>query len=207
MPRVTQHTASNRGRTYRCTGCGEEITEGQRYYMWVRRIGPKSGYRRHVECGYPRPSELSGAKTAVIDDEVQSYTTPELEPLNYLEAGTHPEYLELDVGAFEDAVSAIADTADGVADEYESGADNMPDSLQDSPTAEAMRDVAERLRTYVEELRDKAGESLTVDLPEWEDGADQDEWAQQAQEAIEEAWGERDSEVTDLMGDVPMYEG
>lgn len=208
MPRVTQHTASGRGATYTCTGCREPITKGQRYYRWVRRIGPKAGYRRHVACGPPRPTELTSRKTAQVDEAVGDFSAPEVDfsPLDEWNLEGAPDSVELDTSPWEDAVSEIADVAESVADEYEDGVSNMPDSLQDSPVAEASQDVADRLREWAESLREESSTEITVDLPERE-GMTDDEWRQAAEEAIQSAWDDHGSELDSLMSDVPGYEG
>lgn len=211
MARVTTHTNNGRGKhEYRCTGCGEPITVGQRYYKWVRRVGPKAGYRRHVECGPPRPTELSGRKTAQVEEAIQDYSAPEADTsvLEQLDHDNPPETVDVDAGAvFEDAVSGVIDAAESVADEYEEGVSNMPEQLQYAPTGEAMTAVAEALREWAEEIRDKASDTLTVDLPARGPDEDAEQWLELAEQAIQDAWDEYGSEIDDLMGNMPEYEG
>lgn len=170
MPRVHMVTKSHQGKTYDCGVCGKPITPGQTFYTWSKRYA--GTYRQHTEHGYPRPSQLSGRKTAVIEDELQaldlsdiSYPLPEdFEP--------NPEggnALDLD-GVVEDitnALSSVAETARGVGEEYEASADNMPESLQQGYQAEAMRDVNQRLGDWADQLEDPCGSvTTTVDLPD-----------------------------------------
>lgn len=159
MARVALRTDQGRSTRERlCATCRKPILLGDRYYKWVPRTGPRGGYVQHQTCGYPRPSQLSSAKTAQVQDLVQGFDPGEWETIEDL------------VAMAED----IAQTAEDVADEYESGADSMPDNLQYSPTAEAMRDVAERLREYAEAIRAFTGEDQPEDadddaLQSWRD--------------------------------------
>jgi hypothetical protein len=211
MPRVKTGVAakSDYKRPRRCTGCGQPIVKGDRYYTWLKRYGPVDGFFRHVACGAPRPSELSGRKTAVIEDAVLDWTAPgaDVTPLESIDFEEVPDTLELEPGAFEDPTESVASVAEEVADEYESGVDNMPEGLQYGPTGEAMRDVTERLREWAQELRDKAGEDITVDLPPYGPDDTDDNWLEAAETALNDAWEERVSDLEQLLGEMPEYEG
>lgn len=211
MPRVTQHTARKSKYQRTCTGCGKPVVEGDRYYHWTRRVGPKQGSFRHVACGPPRPTELTSRKTAQVDEAVADYAAPEVDLSVVRSWDTTdtdlPDTLELEAGVFEEAVAGVADTAEQVGEEYQDSVSNMPDSLQQGEQASMMEDVADRLREWAEELREKASESITVDVPPR--GLDQtgDDWLAEVEQAVQDAWDERASELDDLMGDVPEYEG
>jgi hypothetical protein len=198
MPRVTTHTKANAGKkVYRCQRCGQPVEPGQKYYYWSRRVAPNN--YQHVDCGYPRPTQLSGRKTAAVLEAAQDAENavgsfdPEVPTVD-----PDTTDLELDVSDLESALEDAAQSAEDVADEYEEGVSNMPDALQYSPTAEAMNDVAERLRDWAEQLRS----------PDFETNVTAEE---SSVESWEEAWAEavsaaRDA-ATDLLGDVPEYEG
>lgn len=205
MPRVHTRVKSPRGRTFRCTGCGEEIKPGEQFFTWAKRNG---GQRcRHTSCGFPRPSELSGRKTAIVEDAIQaagdriSNWTPELDESPEGELSYSAGYE--DVSA---ELSSVADEAEGVADEYESSADNMPESLQYGQQAEAMRDVAERLREWAQELRDWEPSSSEPDFPEAEE-QDADEFRDECETALSDWADDVRSEATDQMAELPEYEG
>jgi hypothetical protein len=207
MPRVTTHTARPSKYDRICTGCGQPIEPGQRYYHWTRRVGPKRGSFRHVECGPPRPTELTSRKTAQVDEAIGSFSAPEVDfaVLDGVDEDNPPESVTLDAAPFEEAVEDVAGTAESVADEYEESADNMPEALQYGAQAEAMRDVAERLRDWAGNLRDVASDAITVDLPT---DTDPDiTWRAEAEEAVMAAWDDVVSNVESAMEDVPEYEG
>jgi hypothetical protein len=200
MPRVTTHLKNRGGsKQYRCQRCGQNIEPGQRYYYWSRRVAPNN--YQHVDCGYPRASQLSGRKTAVVLDAAQDAENsvgswePEVPSVT-----PDTTDLELDVSDLEGYLEDAAQSAEDVADEYEEGVSNMPDALQYSPTAEAMNEVAEELRSWADTLRSVSFETsveLMTDEP--------------SVEAWEEAWADavqaaRDA-ATENLGDVPEYQG
>lgn len=82
--KVSTKTKSTAGKPYTCNKCGKGIKPGQKYYQWQHRHAQPS--RRHVECGYPRQSELctgkmSGVYAAVesVEDAVAIAERPALE--------------------------------------------------------------------------------------------------------------------------------
>lgn len=136
MPRVHQKVKSKRGKDYTCRVCSKIIEPGQPYYVFEKRYGGPN--RRHVSCGYPRPSELSGRKTALIDDAILDFNPDACESVEDLQA----------------ELQAVAEVAREVGQEYEASADNMPESLQYGYQAEAMREVAQELESWADNLED-----------------------------------------------------
>jgi hypothetical protein len=201
MPRVYTKTARKSKYQRTCTGCGQPVAPGHTYYTWEKRYG---GPRyRHTACGYPRPSELSGRKTAIVEDAIQ-------------DAGTAIGQWTPELGAYatDDLLSVleqVADQAEEVGDEYEGSADNMPESLQYGTQAEAMREVAQELRDWAEELRSWQPDEEEPDLPDRSDYTDDEDGAGEYQEAVDQAisdWADqvRDS-ATDKLADLPEYQG
>lgn len=201
MPRVYRKTKSTRGKDYSCAKCGKKIEPGTDYYEFTKRF--QSPNRRHVDCGYPKPSDLSSRKTAIIEDAIQA-----------LSLGDHVPEAD-DWGAFVEAIvadlSSVADEAESVGDEYESSADSMPDSLQQGYQAEAMRDVATRLRDWADELREFGPDSDEPDMPDQTDeDMDEDaeqEWQEACNVAIDDWADEVRGKAEDMLGDMPEYEG
>lgn len=191
MPRV--HTSTRKKVTLKqpmiCRQCREAIEVGQTYYTWKQRVGGTSYL--HVTHGFPRPSWLSNAKTAVIEDAIQDAekTIGEWAP----ELGDHSTEDLLS------ALEAVADEAEGVGQEYEESADNMPESLQYGTQAEAMREVASELSDWADNLRSFEPQ---MDEPDFE--------AEPERAALEvhEDWVQacRD-EATDALSDLPYYQG
>lgn len=74
MPRVSTKTKNRGGtKTYRCSGCKKDdntILPGERYYQWQFRYG--GPIRRHVDCGYPRRSELTNAIYGGLLDSIDN---------------------------------------------------------------------------------------------------------------------------------------
>lgn len=208
MPRVTTHKKSRGRLVYRCQRCGQEIEPGQRYYYWSRRVSPNN--YQHVDCGFPRPTQLSSRKTAAVVEAAQdaSNSISEWEP-TLPEVDEDTTELELDVSDLESYLEDVATSAEDVADEYEDSVSNMPDSLQYSPTAEAMNDVAERLRDWAEQLRsvdfttqvDQPSHWVPTDDPENDDVVL--DWESEWAEAVQVA---RDA-ASEMLDDVPEYEG
>jgi hypothetical protein len=194
MPRVHKRTRSTRPvkKPFVCSHCREEVAPGQEFYTWSKRFGGPQ--YRHVACGYPRPSQLSGRKTAVVEDAIQDAE----EAIAGLGAdGEAPEALIQDI---QSTLEQVADEAESVGQEYESGADSMPESLQYGTQAEAMRAVAEELQSWADELRSFQPTSDEPDLdPEGDEQANQDildQWADDTK-----------SEATALMENLPEYQG
>lgn len=198
MARVYTQTARKSKYERRCTGCGEPIEPGQQCYNWSPRL---SGKRfRHVSCGYPRPTELSNRKTAVVQEAAEDAQTaisewsPELP-----EVDENTTELELDCSDLESVLEDVATQAEDVAQEYEDGVSNMPDALQYSPTAEAMNEVAEELRSWADDLRSPDFETTVYgEGPEGET-----DWQQAWDDALDAAR----SAAEDKLGDVPEYQG
>lgn len=135
MARVVLRTDQGRAKRPRfCQTCREPIVLGDRYYKWAPRTGPRGGYFQHQRCGYPRPSQLSSAKTARVHDELHALDTT--------------QWSGSDLDELMGLVEHVAAAADEVADEYEEGVDSAP-----SHTGEAMQDVADRLHEYAEAIR------------------------------------------------------
>ena len=204
MPRVHTKTKATYGRVYNCSRCGEPITPGQRFYMWTK--GRRHGitYRQHTEHGYPRPTQLSNRKTAVIEETVQDTNLGswDPEPTNTGDGWTW----ETDTSEISDQLQAVADVARDVASEYEDGVSNMPESLQYAPTGEAMTDVAQRLNDWADEL--EGWEPQTdPDFPEREEDETDEEYEERAAQLCND-WVEevRDS-AQSLLEEMPEYEG
>lgn len=216
MPRVHKRTKSTRGKyEYRCRGCGQKIEPGQDFYQWEKRYGGPQ--RRHVACGYPRPSELSGRKTAVVEDAIQD-AQGELGKVTAalpVEWDIDSDGTEFDltdvVEEIRGLLEPVADEAESVGDEYESSADNMPESLQYGSQAEAMRDVADRLREWAEDLRSwEPSENEHADLPDADKESedwDEEAWLSDANDAVENAVSALTDEASTALDDLPEYEG
>lgn len=197
MARVYTQTARKSKYDRTCTGCREAIEPGQRVYTWSPRF---SGKRfRHVDCGYPRPTELSNRKTAQVEEAAEdakgavSQWSPELPEVD--DGATE---LELDCRDLESVLEDVAQSAEDVADEYEEGVSNMPDNLQYSPTADAMNEVAQELRDWADNLR-----SPDFEVTVYADDDDEPDWRQAWDDAVDAA-----REVADAaLDNVPEYQG
>lgn len=206
MPRVTTRTKSPRAtkRPYICTGCRETIEPGQTFYTWQRRYGGPQ--YRHTTCGYPRPTELSSRKTAVLEEAIQdaSFTVTAEVPGDW----DGEEALTFDVVAdLKTVLEEIASVARDVGSEYESSADNMPESLQYGSQAEAMRDVASRLEDWADDLDSWDPQDEEPDIPERDEDEDIDAYRQRVQ-AVVETWADDTAqEAQEAVSDMPEYEG
>lgn len=197
MPRVYTKTKSDRGfKVYVCSGCNKPVEPGQQYYTWSRRFGGRGkgvDYYRHVSCGYPRPTQLSSAKTAVVEEAVQDVQK---------EMGEFHGGMNELVGGIAGMLSSVAETAREVAEEYRDGVNNMPDSLQYSPTADAMNSTADELESWADNL-----DSWEYDQAEFEwDPDPEDEDADR--ESAEDEWRESvRSSADDILSEMPYYQG
>jgi hypothetical protein len=210
MPRVHTKTRNRGGKhVYTCSACHKPVEAGESYFTWSRRFGRMGRtYYRHVACGRPRPSELSGRKTAIVEDAM-------LDAENAIDAWSEelPEFptdtLDLDTSDLNSALETVADEAVSVGDEYEEGADNMPESLQYGSQAEAMREVADELRQWADELRSWAADDTQVTLPDPAAYEDKPEgsWENDAQGVLDEALDAIREEARSAMEDMPEYQG
>jgi hypothetical protein len=216
VPRVTTHTARASKYERRCRRCGQPMEPGQRYYFWSRRVSPEN--YQHVDCGFPRPTQLSSRKTAVVEEAIHDAQTemgnwsPGSFDEVYAELFSNgvvpsPETMELDTSDLLAALEAVADAAGEVAAEYEEGADNMPDSLQSSPTAEAMRAVAEELESWQDELRSWEADNTQVELPEPANFETPKDWHDASEQMWDEAVEEARQSAMDAMDNMPEYQG
>lgn len=210
MPRVTTKMRNRGGtKTYLCTGCGQPVEPGQKYYEWSRRFGMSgSTYRRHVKCGYPRPTELSSAKTAVVQEAIE-VATDQINSWSVELTGIEDpdESISLEVGDIESALGDAASAAHEAAEEYEQGADAMPEALSYSPTAEAMREVAEELRGWATDVEQWSADIGEVELPDRDDGETDEEWQARCSEEVDDAVSAIRDSAIDAMSDLPSYGG
>lgn len=210
MARVVMKTKNSGGKhVYTCSGCGEPVTAGTKYYTWARRFG-RTGvrYYQHATCGYPRPTQLSSRKTAVVDEAITDANlaqhAPELPYEDAVAGGT----LDVPYDDLQAALASVAEEARTVGEEYTSGADNMPDSLQYGQQAEAMRAVGDELESWADNLDNwDPSCTTTIDVPADYAGTDADKaalaalWEEAVQELVTEAQDHLDAEG------VPEYQG
>lgn len=213
MPRVYTKTARAAQTARLCRYCGKEIEVGHIFHQWQKRYGGKQYC--HVACGFPRPSWLSGRKTAVIEDMILD-VSKELDEwdaslMDALEDGKPADSVE--IPGWDDLaemLSPLSEAANEVADEYEEGVDNLPESLQYGSQAEAMRDVAERLREWAYQFDSyQPNENTVVDLPDREEYDDDDSWLADAESIFDDAVTALRDEAKDALNSepVPEYEG
>lgn len=167
MPRV--YTYRTRKRTkhadkgnYQCSKCGEDIVEGQSRYEWSFRYG--GTFRRHVDCGYPKPSELTQSKMGQVYAATEDLVTQ----------------LSGDEWAAEDVHSYLEEAAEAVrevASEYEEAAQNFGSQGEN-------QDRYEALDAYADELS-------SADFPEEPDDSEsEDEWRERVRSAVDDAVGQ-----------------
>lgn len=217
MPRVSTHTKSPREtkRPYRCERCAQAIEPGQRYFKWaLRSPGARSGtvFMQHVECGRPRPSQLSRRKTAQIEDAILDAEKAIGEwSLTLDEDGEYsPEW-----GDIESALSDVAGVARDVGQEYQDGFDAMPEGLQQGDVAQALEQVAQELDSWADDLESFDPDS---DMPDWPNEPDEDDegnvseddkqrYERAREQALYDWMDEVRSKAQDMFGDMPQYEG
>jgi hypothetical protein len=164
-------------KTYLCTGCNKEILPGEEYFHWTRY--KQTTKQRHVKCGFPRPTELSGSKMAQVDEAVQDCGLASCQTVEEIKA----------------ALGGVASVANDVAAEYGESADGMEQAFPSgSPTGDACRAVSGEL------------ESWASSLEQWEPQEEYhgvevkgDEFEQYIQQCRDEAEEE--------LGNQPSYEG
>lgn len=203
MPRV--HTVVTRAasKPRSCARCGEPIEIGQTVYKWTRRNWPTA--YQHQACGYPRASQLSSRKTAIIDDAIQDadWSLGEIE----LGDAAPGDSFDIDTAHLEEILGGIADEADNVASEYSESADNLPEALQYGAQAEALRDVSQRLEEWASDLRSPSFDNTRVELRELDDDESIEDWRDEMIELINETAEALSQEAQDLVTEVPEYEG
>jgi hypothetical protein len=152
MPRV--YTYKTRARTkhsedgfYHCSKCGNDILPGQSRYEWSFRYG--GTYRRHVDCGYPKQSELTQSKMG------QVYAATEA--LEDFMLG------EFTVDDLQEALNQAAEEVRQVASEYEEAAEHFGNQGENQERYEALDAYADEIE-QVQLPDDQAHEG-------WEDEA------------------------------------
>lgn len=145
MPRVYTKVKSTRGAPRTCGKCGKRIEPKQRYYEWGFRYG--GTYRRHVDCGYPKMSELTQSKMSTVLASIED--AEEQLP----SASTFDEIAEL--------AEAVAESAREVAEEYREAvrAMNMEGAgTENEERADQLDSYADELDQAASEIRDKESE-------------------------------------------------
>lgn len=217
MPRVTSHVKSPREtkRPYRCSRCKLQdslIVPGQSYYKWaIKSSYGGTVYYQHVECGRPRPTQLSHSKTAQLDEAVEDANTALSEWTPTLDEDGE---FSGDYGDVTSICEEVAQVARDIGQEYQDGFDNMPEGLQYGSTGQAMEDVAQRLETYADELESFSPSEDEPDLPERdedpeaEDGLeDEVAWRERRETALSDWADGVTSDAESLLSDIPYYEG
>lgn len=219
MPRVHTRTANKAAvKVRRCTAGGAckfadeggTIQPGQRFYTWTRRFG-RSGqtYYRHVDCGRPRPTELSGRKTAQIEEAAMDTSSAISSWAPELPAEFEPgDSLDIETGDLTSALAELASVAESVADEYEESYNALPENFQAGPTGEAMETVAEELRDWASERESwEPSEETSVEVEERQDDESVEDWRQRIQDAWDSAVETLRSEAEGQAEGWPEYEG
>lgn len=180
-----------------------EIRVGDRYYTWARKN--RGVFYQHVECGYPKRSQLSDRKTVVIEDAIDDANkaigdwVPEL-------AHAEPTYTD----GYEDvrsALESVAEVARDVGQEYQDGFENMPEGFQQGGTGQAMEEVAQELDSWADELESWSPSSEDPDMPDREEDEDEDEYRERCQQALDDWAEEVRSDAEDAMSGMPEYQG
>jgi len=152
MPKVYTYKTQERRKHadkghHRCNKCGQDILPGQDRYEWSFRFG--GTYRRHVTCGFPRPSELTQSKMA------QVYAATEaVEDLVHAEG-------DLALDDLVQALETAAEEIEQVVSEYNEAAENFGGQGENA-------DRAMELDSYADTIRN-AADSLDEDTATLED--------------------------------------
>lgn len=193
-----------------------EIRVGDSYYTWARKMAYGGvTYFKHQACGYPRPTQLSNRKTAVIDEAISDAEWPSAT----LE---QPEGWDGDTSILNDqAVSfiedvkasavSIAEVAREVGQEYQEAFDNMPEGLNQGSTGQALEEVARELETWADEIESWDPTSDEPDWPEREETPDGeeslDDFFQRCVEAFETWATDVVDEAQSQSSEYPEYNG
>lgn len=166
MPRIETIKKARASKNLRRCACGHEIAVGDSYRKAERRYGPTV-----IRCEPPkgprcrfRPSDLSGAKYAVILDSIEDAQD---EITNW--DGDETSDLEA-------TLESVADEAESVANEYEESGDNIEEHFQGSEQAENLKGYAEELHEWAGTIRDtdfdERDEPGEVECPECDGGGE-----------------------------------
>lgn len=225
MPRVHIRTRKRavvkrpmRCSAYPCKHDDPEIKVGDSYYTWaIKSSYGGTVYFRHVDCGYPRPTQLSNRKTAQVEEAVQDANWPVNPSLpddwdgSTDSLGSVCEEFVADCKA---VLEEIGSVGRDVGQEYQSSFDAMPEGLNQGETAQAMEQVAQDLEYWADELDSWDPNVEEPDWPERDDVPEEgDEQSQDAtyREMVEQAldgWADDvRSEAEDKLGEMPEYQG
>lgn len=214
MPRV--HTATRKRavvkHAMRCIGpCklaesrdgSTEIQVGDSYYTYSRKMS-RGGitYFKHVACGYPRPTQLSNRKTAVIEEALLDASWPTASFDSTDLAGQAESFLADVKSVVEEIAGVIRD----VGQEYQDSFDNMPENLQQGDTGQALETVAQEMDSKADDLESWDPTSDEPDWPEPDDD-DRDAYVDACQQAFESWADDVLSEAQDATSEYPEYEG
>lgn len=171
MPRVHRLTAA---KDYPDIG----VAKGGTYFKWKKRHGPTQR-----SATYPRPSQLSNAKYAVIEDEIES--------ARRTIEGTD------DAEEMKSALQSVADVAREVASEYEESHSNMESAF---PSGCPKMEELEEKRDACESFADSC-ESHDIDTGELEAHDDSEPPADEERAKEHDAWAERRLELVQDLRD------
>jgi len=187
MPRV--HTVTARASKFArtCDKCSKPIEVGQRHHHWSFRYG--GTYYRHVDCGYPRPSDLTQSKLASVY-AAREDAEDTLEGLEFVAGETQGSDI---IDEINEALNSVAEAAREVADEYREAAVNPNTGATFNTDAE---ERADELDSYVDNL--ESWSASAGDDPDVEDDMSADERQDACDSWLEEVVGEAQDALQEL---------
>jgi vacuolar-type H+-ATPase subunit I/STV1 len=155
------------------------VTKGETYYWWKRRRSPKQRSKT-----YPRPSQLSSARYAVVEDAIGDAR----DAINSAECAED----------MTSALTTVADSAREVAEEYRESASNMESAFPNGcPTIDDCNEKADLLDSFAEEC-----ESVSLDDSELNETSEKLQALEQVEDsdaaALEDAESARDAALEEL---------
>lgn len=173
-----------------CVKCGKTIEPGQMRYEWSFRYG--GTYRRHQECGAPRPSELTQGRVGEL------YAAQEaIEDALGADRGDFDSWRDEVVAQLESA----AEVATDLGGEYTEAAEHFGGEGENAERAQACETWAESLSDAASTIQD-----ITLDEDEKDEDAepDADEDEDDGDDPRETAEGEVESAAEDAIGELEL---
>lgn len=137
------------------------IKKGDKYYKWTTRPGGRGKGIVHRQLTYPRPQQLTSS-----DFLIQMYDLQD-------------RINDVDVTSLEDERDNIAEDIRALGDEQQNKLDNMPEGLQQGSSGEMLQSRVDGCEAWASDVEN-------VDIPDREDYADDDEYAEAMEQALQE---------------------
>lgn len=151
------HTVKNSRKPHNCSKCGASIPIGTAYHWWQHLKQPMA--IRCLDCGKPRPSELTISANKRVVLEAGERVDDRLERLENQLSQDNEEELKGFATELSTLLTSLSDGLETAANSYRTNADSMePFFPHGNPQIITMRELADSIESWAWDMDSMAGE-------------------------------------------------